>query len=225
MIKLNIVKERNHWEESRINYYGYVETDYSSYTPKDEEHSKITNARPTYVNLVGLAKTTFESIINKKLITNDEKEIMLYGIERIASALEMFDVSKFEVTITGGYYGDEIGGVYIKRDINEKFLKTIEDLIYAENKIEFLLNVEYNNVLPILKDKKWVIKTVSYQDIHVGQVEHLGMIRKSTNPYSKDYNGIIGITLFDGQKYRLYDGTHRYSSQEGKKLVKVFVGE
>jgi hypothetical protein len=176
--------------------------------------STIHNVRVNKVDISELAKD-FIRELNIKIPKGDE--IIHYCIDRILRYYNAYDTSKYEVSVCGGYYGQEINKVDYKD--GEEVCAEIKKMLASENKIEYVLNLEYSHILPQLKNLNWECKTVHRSDIVIGNESY--MKKTPRNDFYTEYSGIVCICTSD---YRLWDGYHRYVASKDKKKIKVLVG-
>lgn len=101
----------------------------------------------------------------------------------------------------------------------EKEIKECFDLKDATKQILFLLEKEYGYILPVLKDKKAMIKSVALENVVLGNDEYYRKLGDS-NLYTK-YEGIRGVAIACNKKYRLIDGYHRINSAKQEELKSV----
>jgi hypothetical protein len=135
----------------------------------------------------------------------------------------MYNCENYEVHVCRGYYGDEICGVTMSPP--EGLIKTLCDFVLlkeSSRKIEYILNLEYNKVLPECKDREWEIKEIQRDLIHMGSEDHANRVKNEDLSMYKNWNLPCGIVIKQGKKYRLIDGYHRMTAST-KDKVKVVV--
>jgi len=155
------------------------------------------------------------------------KDIDIYTIDRILRSYKIWENQNWDIEIEGGYYGDEIDDVKIKEHIADKIeaeLLLVFSLPTLKEKIEYLLKVEYGKVLPELSNCSYESILIDKDDVIFGVEKHLNKVmRKDLDFYSdKNYNGIRGIVVKSGDKWRIIDGYHRIFSTKFPRL-KVLV--
>jgi hypothetical protein len=106
--------------------------------------STIENAKVTYVDLI---KITEEF---NKVFEGDE--FTKYVVNRILTACKLYDTDNWYVSVCGGYYGEEIEGVYIKNDDVKKWMDKLENAKSNKEKLFVALECEYGYVLDELKE-------------------------------------------------------------------------
>ena len=146
-----------------------------------------------------------------------------YIIDRIARVHKLWDGDNFEVELWNGLYGDEVGGISLETN-TFKELENVFDLNDNSKRIEYILKLEYGYLLPELEGKTYKVETIKKEDIIFGSVGHYKKLDGSNLDHYSDnkYNGIRGLVIPVGDKYRLIDGYHRCFKTE-KDEVEVLV--
>jgi len=171
--------------------------------------------------------TKRNSTINN-ILGGVSKEIDIYTIDRILRINKVYEPTNWEVQVCGGYYGQEIDDIILDDSIARKVEDQLDkafDIIDLTERIEFLLMLEYGELLPSLQGCKYSVETVERDSIIFGSDEHYRKVNsKNLEHYSdKKYQGIRGIVLVKGDKFRLIDGYHRSSTSENR-TIKLLVG-
>lgn len=151
------------------------------------------------------------------------KEIDIYTIDRILRINKAWEPTNWEVQVCGGYYGQEIDDIILEDSVARKIENQLDealDIIDLTSRIEYLLMLEYGNILPALQGLQYSIQTIERDSIIFGSDEHYRKVNtKSLDHYSdKNYNGIRGIVLIKDDKFRLIDGYHRSSTSENRMI-------
>jgi len=151
------------------------------------------------------------------------KEIDIYTIDRILRINKVYEPTNWEVQVCGGYYGQEIDDIILEDSTARKIENELDkafDIIDLTERIEYLLMLEYGEILPTLQGRKYSIETVERDSIIFGSDDHYRKVNtKSLDHYSdKNYTGIRGIALVKDDRYRLIDGYHRSSTSENIKI-------
>lgn len=155
----------------------------------------------------------------------DKTDIEKYCIDRILTCLKVYDPKKWEVKTTDGYYGEEIDGVYF---LDFEIQNKIEELLKLENdneKIEFVLKLEYGYLLESIKDCNWSIEKTTKNKIIFPQEFYLSKLDKNIVSMYKEYPFARGIVLQDGENYKVIDGYHRLSAAPPRAKFTVIVGK
>lgn len=164
--------------------------------------------------------------VNKLIKTRFSKEslkkntIGVYIYDRILRKVGLRK-EDFSIKIIGGYYGEEIDGVYLKEDkLNRmrEYFYTFVDMPDDMEKVRFTLNLEYGHILDCLKHEnlRCYVQNVSLNDIEAYNKDYMRKIDDASMFYGEDYLLPRGILLKTGNKFRIIDGYHRVN--EAKKL-------
>ena len=151
------------------------------------------------------------------------RDINMYTIDRVLRKYKIWEPYNFNVEVFGGFYGQEIEGVFITKNIASKIIDELDILFSIENlsgRIEYLLSSEYGILLPELTNCQYEIIELDKTDISFGSIEHHNRVKKKDLEFYNDtnYNGIRGIVKFTNGKYRLIDGYHRVHTTAGHKV-------
>lgn len=194
----------------------------------------LENAHVVTVNIPLMTDKIYNSIFDNSLSSKRNstinsilggvsKEIDIYTIDRILRINKAYEPTNWEVQVCGGYYGQEIDDVLLENPVAQKIEDQINEafsIIDLKSRVEYLLMLEYGEILPDLKDIQYSIETVERDSIIFGSDEHYRKVNtKSLDHYSdKNYTGIRGIALVKDGKFRLIDGYHRSSTSENIKI-------
>lgn len=162
----------------------------------------------------------------KSILFGTGKELDIYTIDRIVRKYKLYDPESWEVNVVGGYYGEELDSImlspYIANKIEEEFdiAFSIDEL---NGRVEYLLGLEYGSLLPELENCNYEVTEVDKKDVIFGSNDHYDRVKlKDLTHYDeKNYNGIRGVVLDKGDKFRIIDGYHRIHTATGTS-VKVF---
>lgn len=143
------------------------------------------------------------------------KELDIYTIDRILRIHKVWESYNWTIKVVGGYYGQEIGDVTLDETVRQKIessINTALEISEFDKRVEYLLYLEYGYILPELEGCKYSIVDIPKSEIKIGSEGHSKKVESKDLTHYKDYNGIRGIVLSDGKKYRLIDGYHRIST-------------
>lgn len=201
--------------------------------------STIDDVRIDNINLRKLSINIFDRFEDDGISTNrnrkvteilwgyDYDELNLYCIERILTINKVWSEDSWSPQIGGGYYGQEIEDILLQSEIFDKIsnqIQSVLDIDTLEEKIYYLLNLEYGKVLDNLVDKKISIEVIDFDRVTFPQKSHFDKVKFKNLDYLKNYKGIKGVVRRYGNEYRVVDGYHRLCANELKK-VKVIVVE
>lgn len=194
----------------------------------------LENAHVVTVDIPSIVNEIYNSIFDNSLSSKRNsainsilggvsKEIDIYTIDRILRINKAYEPSNWEVQVCGGYYGQEIDDVLLENSVAQKIEDQINEalsIIDLTSRIEYLLMLEYGNILPALQGRQYSLETVERDSIIFGSDEHYRKVNtKNLDHYSdKNYDGIRGIALVKDGKFRLIDGYHRSSTSENIKI-------
>lgn len=183
------------------------------------------------VDVTSITEKIFEQLFSNDIQHKREKDITSilydydidlinkYSIDRILTINKVWDINNWEGESCSGYYGDEVGdillsGVVFKKVVND--INSILELESLEDKIDYLLKLEYGFILDEIKGRKYSVKAVNIEDIDFAQSKHLKKVLNKDTDYYSDSNylrdSIRGIAYWNGNKWTLVDGYHRLSS-------------
>ena len=236
--------------ENRFNYvidYDY-ETEYSCEDSGCHSEGicrcgRIYNVEVTPVDIMKLTTHIYESLVdNSKAGLRQQKLNQLfyggkvvdeYCINRILSYHKLYESRNWNIEITGGYYGDEIGNVtmndIIFKLINSECQKLMELEILSE-KIKLVLSLEYGYLLPDLEGKNFEIINITKSDIdfqslnqnHIRLVNEEKELNGLSHYNSSSYSLPRGVVRKFGSQYKIVDGFHRMIGYDGAKSFSVF---
>ena len=176
----------------------------------------IENAR--IISLPSLEEIVLEAFKEDKLSL-----LKLYAIERVLSHAGISSKDAWEVRVCGGYYGEEIDGVYL--DINPKLLTKlnaeIQMIIEQDDQyaIPAALIFEYGHLLDRLIDREWSIIDLHTEDVVVPNQDYFRKVEMKD--WLFDYqNRTLPVCVLDSS-YRLVDGYHRFNANKDKKKITV----
>ena len=194
----------------------------------------LENAHVVTVDIPSIGNEIYNSIFDNSLSSKRNsainsilggvsKEIDIYTIDRILRINKAYEPTNWEVQVCSGYYGQEIDDVILEDSIARKIEDELDkafDIINLTKRIEYLLMLEYGEILPTLQGLKYSIETVERDSIIFGSDEHYRKVNtESLDHYSdKNYTGIRGIALVKDGRFRLIDGYHRSSTSENIKI-------
>lgn len=137
-----------------------------------------------------------------------------YCINRILTINKVWNKSNWSPKWSGGYYGDEIDSISIKKSVFDKInleLSKIQSIATLPGIIQHLITLEYGHLLDKLLNKNYTIKEVDVDDIYFPQDKHYQKVLSKDLSYLEDSreDDIQGICLEENNKYNVVDGYHR----------------
>lgn len=188
-----------------------------------------------YINIKTITDSIFDEIFNIKssefkrdnrinqVVYGFDKDIDKYCIDRILRINKIYKKDKWISKSGNGYYGDEVLSIEMKKPHHEKISNSIDKVLSLstlKDKIEFLLIEEYGYLIETIKNKEYKIIEIKKEDISFGQEIYRKKITKEEYYTDEQYKLIKGICLFDGMKWTVIDGYHRFVSSE-KEIIKI----
>ena len=183
--------------------------------------------------------TTIENTWIRKVHTQDvvkelyrqysrnDSEIDKYCFDRICYALKIYDEYLYEVETGGGYYGEEVYGVYFEDE--EKIFNAYNELLALGSdfeKIQYCLKLEYGYLIDCVQSaSKTYITEASIDEIILPQMEYFKKVDKDVIEEYKNRNLPIAVCFKHGDKYKLIDGYHRFVANKDRNEVNIIVLE
>lgn len=218
-----------------------ISVDYCSSYPDDDGctcpeddycRCQVINIEDVNINAESITPETIldlfiesKSQYNRDIKINEtlEGDITLYGIGRIMSINKLYDKNNYEPQISGGYYGQELDSIILENDIAKNVTEQIYNFLRLESindRIEYLLVLEYDHVLDDLVNKKWKIIEVDKEDIEIPNLQHYKNVPNLGFYSDSNYTDIRCIIRETGAKmgkpYKLTDGYHRLKNTKNK---------
>lgn len=154
---------------------------------------------------------------------NKYSEIDLYCINRLLSIYNMYELYNWKIEKSKDYYGEYLE-VYFYNDKLEKAISDYTLLTTYQDKIEFVLKLEYGYLLGECHSKIWKIINIDTLDIFIPHREYFSNINNINYDY---YDDIVCLCIKDkNNNYKLIDGYHRLKDKYNKKEknIKILVG-
>lgn len=180
------------------------------------EHAWIDN-----VNVNEVVKKLYD------MHSRTDSDIDEYCFDRICSAFKIYDKDYYEVETGGGYYGEEVYGVYFENE--EKIYNAYYEMLALRSdieKIKYCLKLEYNYLIDCVEaaDFAYIIEA-SPNDIRPPQTEYFIKLENNVIEDYKDRKLPVAVCVRDEGCYRLIDGYHRYIANKDRDKVDIIVLE
>ncbi len=213
-------------------------------TEYDYDRSECTcNAyeRGDYCRCTTIEHAWIERIYLKDIIAKlyqrhcaDESEMNEYGFDRLCSIFKLWDKGRYEVETCGGYYGEEIDGVYFTDEEKlvaafKKFLLLPTDI----DKIKYLLELEYNYLIEkVVYTSSAYITDVPTDKVRLPQHEYFVKLSKEVIEDYRERKLPVAVCIrkkdryidaFD--EYVLIDGYHRFIANKDSATSRIVVIE
>jgi len=238
--------------ENRFNYQRIIDYDFDTeYSCGDsgcyEEGicrcSRICDLRINSVDINRLVDFIYESFLDNSKAGKRQQKLnqLFYGgevvdkycINRIVSKYKLYECDNWEVEVTGGYYGDEIGDVIMNQMVfnlvQSEFQKLME-LETLSEKIKLVLSLEYGYLLTDLANKDFEIIEITKSDIdfkslnqnHIKLVNEEKELNSLSHYNSSSYHLPRGVVRKFGNHFKIVDGFHRMIAYDSTKSFPVF---
>lgn len=185
--------------------------------------------RCTTIEHAWVEKVDVQEVVDKlyrahcKNVTNLDK----YCFDRICHAFKIYDKELYEVETGGGYYGEEVYGVYF--DDEEKIVKAYQELVALETdieKIKYCLKLEYGYFLDcIMAASSAAVIEVASDEVSLPQKEYFKKVNMKTIEDYKDRKLPVAVCIKEDNRYRLVDGYHRFVANKDREKVDIIVLE
>lgn len=237
--------------ENRFNYivdYDY-DTEYSCEDSGCDEEGicrcgHICNVTINSVDITKLTNSIYESLVDNSKAGKRQQKLnqLFYGgevvdkycINRILSHYKLHNIGNWNVDVTGGYYGDEIGDVTMNGIVFNLISSECQKLMELEtlsDKIKFVLSLEYGYLLPDLEKSDFEIINITKSDIdfkslnqnHIRIVNEEKELNGLSHYNSSSYHLPRGVVRKFGNQFKIVDGFHRMIGYDGANSFPVFV--
>lgn len=162
------------------------------------------------------------------ILSGISQDIELYTIDRILRINNIYQDSVWSFQFCNGYYGQELDNIILDTVLSQKIESQLDkalSILDLSKRIEYLLQLEYGEVLPELKDCKYELCEIERDSVIFGSESQLSRVAKENLSHYNDsnYNSIRGIVIPKNDKYRLIDGYHRCFASENRfiKVLKI----
>lgn len=204
-----------------------IDCDYERSACRCDAYERGDYCRCTTIERAWVEYIDIKNVINKLYTKycNEQSEINKYCFDRICVALRIYDKDLYEIEICGGYYGEEIGGVYFENEekvfsIFNEVLKLTSDI----EKIKYCLELEYNYLIDRVANKTSAkIAIVDTKDIVLPQTEYFIKLNKNVIEDYKNRKLPVAVCIKDENKYILIDGYHRFIANKDQNTNKIIV--
>lgn len=175
------------------------------------------------ININKVISNLYSSNFNKNSISY----IDFYCFDRICRFFHVWDKEYYEVEVCGGYYGEEIGGVYFENE--DKVISEFNKLLELKNdidKIKYILQLEYGYVIESVENSNNIsIINCNPKLIIFPQREYYRKLEKNVVDSYKGYKAPCAICKKQGDKYLIVDGYHRVAANQDEENITIIVIE
>lgn len=223
----------NHWSMPTTFYNGVVDYDY------DGEHDcmnagcddegicrcgTISNIRIEKVDVDYLCHEIINNVCKIKNDKNEsqvyfsKKPLLKYCLHRLITIRHIWEPDNWSLSISGGYYGEEVGGAYCDSIGFSENVEQLFSMKTAKERMEWVLHQEYGHIIDSLRGRNYKEVSVPVKSLTVPnetyfkKLNHQMKMRGEieANQQYEESDLPIGLYLREGGTYRLVDGYHRY---------------
>lgn len=236
-MSVNVIKTKTivpAFERTNLMYdvkYDYERSECTCNADENGDYCRCTTIKRAWVESINV-KLVIKKLYKK--YCQDSSAINEYCFDRICSAHKIYDKDYYEVESCGGYYGEEIEGVYFYNEskIVDSYLQVLA-LETDIEKIKFILELEYGYLIDrVLYVTSATIEEVPTEKIKLPQQEYFVKLDKEVIEDYKDRKLPIAVCIKHKDRfidafntYTLVDGYHRFVANKGKATNKIVVLE
>lgn len=222
------------FEKTNLQYevdYDYNRSECTCNAYENGDYCRCTTIELAWVEAVNV-KLVIKKLYDK--YCKEHSEINEYCFDRICSAFRIYDKDYYEVESCGGYYGEEIEGVYFEKE--EKIVEAYNELLELKSdleKIQYVLKLEYSYLIDrLLYMTSATIEEVSTEKIRLPQQEYFVKLSKEVIEDYKNRKLPVAVCIKNKDKfydafdtYTLVDGYHRFIANKDRTTNKIIVLE
>lgn len=211
----------------RTNLQYNVEYDYERSACTCDAYERLDYCRCTTIERAWVESINVKLIINElyKKYCKEPSEINEYCFDRICVAMKIYDKDYYEVETCGGYYGEEINGVYFENE--EELVNAYNELLKLDSdieKIKYVLELEYGYLIDKVKNTTSAyILNVNTGLIKLPQQEYFMRLSKEVLEDYRDRKLPVAVCIDEKTKFSLVDGYHRFVANKDKTANKIIV--
>lgn len=218
---------RESFKRTNLQYevdYDYERSQCTCNAYEDGDYCRCTTIDRAWVESINV-KLVVKKLYDK--YCKEHSEITEYCFDRLCAALKIYDKDYYEVESCGGYYGEEIDGVYFEKE--EELVKAFNRLLELTSdidKIKFILNFEYGYLID-----KVTNSTIAYMAkvntnlIDLPQAEYFFKLDRDVIEDYKNRKLPIAVCVECGGRYKLVDGYHRFVANKDRVANTIVVLE
>lgn len=215
------------FERTNLQYetdYDYIRSECTCNAYEDGDYCRCTTIERAWVESINV-KLVIKKLYDK--YCKNHSDINEYCFDRICSAFKIYDKNYYEVESCGGYYGEEIEGVYFCNEskIVDAYLQVLAFETDIE-KIKFVLELEYGYLLDKVKNCTLAyIFPVATKAIELPQQEYFVRLDKDVIADYKNRKLPIAVCIECGGRYKLIDGYHRFVANKDRATNQIIILE
>lgn len=207
----------------RTNLQWIVDYDYE----RSECHCNDAYCRCTTIEHTWVDNINVNEVIKDLYDRHSRTDLYIdeYCFDRICSAFKIYDKDYYEIKTGGGYYGEEVYGVYFENE--EKVFNAYYEMLELRSdieKIKYCLKLEYNYLIDCVEVTNFAdIVNVSPNTIRLPQTEYFIKLENNVIEEYKNRKLPVAVCVRDGGNYRLIDGYHRFVANKDREKVDIVV--
>ena len=215
------------FERTNLQYevdYDYERSQCTCNAYEDGDYCRCTTIDRAWVESINV-KLVIKKLYDK--YGKDPSNMNEYCFDRICAAFKIYDKDYYEVESCGGYYGEEISGVYFEKEsqIVDAYLQVLNFESDIE-KIKFVLELEYGYLIEnVRKATVAYISPVPTRHIILPQQEYFVRLNKEVIEDYKNRKLPIAVCIESGGYYKLVDGYHRFVANKDRATNTIIVLE
>ena len=213
------------FERTNLQYdvdYDYIRSECTCDAYERHDYCRCTTIERAWVKSIYIA-----SVVSKlyKKFCGEHSEINEYCFDRICYALRIYDEGLYWVETGGGYYGEEVYGVYFEDE--EKIFNACNELLKLSSdieKIKYVLNLEYGYLInKVSTTTSAVIEQVATNKIELPQKEYFIKLSKEVIEDYKNRKLPVAVCIKTEDRYVLVDGYHRWVANKEQDINAIVV--
>jgi len=211
--------------------------------------AKISNVRIGEINGLEMAASVVDQRVEPDEEGYSRRALETWAMERGLQHMKLGN-DDFEIDVAGGFYGDEVTGVYLQPSAEEKvaaLCRQIDDARSPSKLTKDILRREYGKLpqrvarfsferrrVPteaIVFPNDWHASRLDQRAVarYKSRAEEIKFFRRLTHrlPLAPEYEIPLGVVERRGERYLVLDGYHRLTAAKKARLkeVGVLVGE
>lgn len=217
----------NMFKRTNLQYeveYDYERSECTCNAYEDGDYCRCTTIKRAWVESINV-KLVIKKLYDK--YCKEPSDMNEYCFDRICTAFKIYDEDYYIIESCGGYYGEEIEGVYFENEskVVEAFLKVL-NFEFDIEKIKFVLELEYGYLLDKVKNATVAyIFPVATKTIDLPQQEYFIKLDKAVIEDYKNRKLPIAVCLECGGRYKLIDGYHRFVANKDRATNQIIILE
>ena len=219
----------NKYMFNKTNLQWIVDYDYERSECRCDAYNRGDYCRCTTIDRAWVENLYANNVVNElyRNHSRTDSDIDEYCFDRICHAFKVYDEGLYEVETCGGYYGEEVAGVYFVDE--EKIFNAYYEMLALSTdleKIQYCLKLEYGYLIDCVASATSadIIETFSNM-IYLPQTEYFKKVDRAVIEDYKNRSLPIAVCVWDGNKHRLIDGYHRFVANNDRERVSIVVLE